>query len=126
MGDVGSTLLGYNVAIFTIYYANQEPGNLWVWIILFGLFWFDATLTLYRRYRNKEKLSEAHKKHVYQRLTQSGWSQSKVVMTSILVNMVLFTIVYTISNVFIAFMVSLVFLYLIVRFVDGRKAFSKS
>ena len=25
MGDVGSTLLGYNAAIFTLYYANQEP-----------------------------------------------------------------------------------------------------
>ena len=56
MGDVGSTLLGYNVAIFTIYYANQEASNLWIWIILFGVFWFDATLTLFRRYRNKEKL----------------------------------------------------------------------
>jgi len=123
MGDVGSTLLGYNVAVFTIYYANQESTNLWVWIILFGLFWFDATLTLYRRYRNKEKLSEAHKKHVYQRLTQSGWSHSKVVIYSMAVNVVLFAIVYTVPNVFIAFIVSLVFLYLVVRFVDRKKAF---
>ena len=30
MGDVGSTLLGYNVAIFTIYYTNQESANLWI------------------------------------------------------------------------------------------------
>jgi len=30
MGDVGSTLLGYNVAVFTIYYANQESSNLWI------------------------------------------------------------------------------------------------
>jgi len=28
MGDVGSTLLGYNIAIFTIYYTNQEPTKL--------------------------------------------------------------------------------------------------
>ena len=35
MGDVGSTLLGYNIAIFTIYYANEESTNFWIWIILF-------------------------------------------------------------------------------------------
>jgi len=38
MGDVGSTLLGYNIAIFTIYYTNENPSNFWIWIILFALF----------------------------------------------------------------------------------------
>ena len=69
MGDVGSTLLGYTIAIFAIYYQNEGTSIL-VWLILFGLFWFDATLTLYRRYKNKEQLSQAHKKHTYQRLLQ--------------------------------------------------------
>ena len=124
MGDVGSTLLGYNVAIFTLYYANQEPSNLWIWIILFGLFWFDATLTLIRRKLNKEKLSEAHKKHAYQRLTQAGWSHFKVSNYSIIINLILFCIVYLISNVFIAFLISLVVLYASVKFVDYKKAFT--
>ena len=123
MGDVGSTLLGYNVAIFTIYYANQEASNLWIWIILFGLFWFDATLTLFRRYRNKEKLSEAHKKHAYQRLNQSGWAHDKVVLLSILVNLVLFSLVYFIPNKEIAFLISLVVLYAVMKFVDSKKRF---
>ena len=123
MGDVGSTLLGYNVAIFTLYYANQEPINLWIWIILFGLFWFDATLTLVRRKLNGEKLSQAHKKHAYQRLTQSGWSHFKVTNFSILVNILLFSLVYFASNIFVAFFMSVVFLYGVVRFVDGRKSF---
>ena len=38
MGDVGSTLLGYNIAIFTLYYSNKESSNLWIWMILFSLF----------------------------------------------------------------------------------------
>ena len=59
MGDVGSTLLGYNVAVFAIYSQNNGT-SIFVWLILFGLFWFDATLTLVRRYRNGEKLSCAH------------------------------------------------------------------
>lgn len=123
MGDVGSTLLGYNIAIYTIYYTNQESSNLWIWIILFGLFWFDATLTLFRRYRNGEKLSQAHKKHTYQRLVQSGLSHDRVVMYSVLVNIILFGIVYMNSNILVAFFISLMLLYGIVKFVDSKRAF---
>lgn len=123
MGDVGSTLLGYNVAIFTLYYANQESSNLWIWIILFGVFWFDATLTLLRRKRNGEQISQAHKKHAYQRLTQSGWSHYKVTNYSIGLNIVLFTIVYFVSNIFVAFLLALVVLFISMKFVDGKKAF---
>lgn len=123
MGDVGSTLLGYNIAIFTIYYANQEATNFWIWIILFGVYWFDATLTLIRRKLNKEKLSQAHKKHAYQRLTQSGWSHYKVTNYSIGLNLVLFFIVYFVSNIFIAFILALIVLVLSMKFVDNKKAF---
>ena len=123
MGDVGSTLLGYNVAIFTVYYANQEPSDFWIWIILFGLFWFDATLTLWRRKVNGEKLSLAHKKHGYQRLNQSGWSHFKVTNWSIVVNLILFIIVYFISNIAIAFISSLIVLYGIMIFVDKKRNF---
>jgi len=123
MGDVGSTLLGYNVAIFTLYYTNQEPSNMWIWIILFGVFWFDATLTLVRRKRNKEKLSQAHKKHGYQRLNQSGWTHFKVTNYAIGLNILLFGIVYFISNIFLAFIVALILLYRTMKFVDRQKSF---
>jgi len=121
MGDVGSTLLGYSVAIFTLYYANQEPTNLWIWIVLFGLFWFDATLTLIRRKLNGEQLSKAHKKHAYQRLNQSGWSHFKVTNYSIVINIILFGIVYFVSNIFVAFCLAVVLLFLVVKFVDKKK-----
>ncbi len=123
MGDVGSTLLGYNIAIFTIYYANEESINFWIWIILFAVFWFDATLTLIRRKLNKEKLSQAHKKHAYQRLTQSGWSHYKVTNYSIGLNIILFFIVYFVSNIFVAFILALIVLVLSMKFVDNKKAF---
>lgn len=124
MGDVGSTLLGYNIAIFTIYYANQEPTNFWIWIILFSVYWFDATLTLIRRKLNKEKLSLAHKKHAYQRLTQVGWSHYKVTNYSIGLNILLFAIVYFISNIFVSFIISLIVLLFIIKYIDYKKAFA--
>ena len=123
MGDVGSTLLGYNIAIFTIYYGNQESTNFWIWIILFSVYWFDATLTLIRRKLNKEKLTQAHKKHAYQRLTQSGWSHYKVTNYSIGLNFILFCIVYFISNTFISLIFALIILIFAMKFVDNKKAF---
>lgn len=127
MGDVGSTLLGYNVAIFVIYYQNSnvegESTSILLWIILFGLFCFDATYTLIRRKLNGESISTAHKKHAYQRLTQAGWSHDKVVIYSIFVNIVLFCFVYFVSNMFLAFIFAFIFLYLIMIFVNKKKRF---
>ncbi|WP_323592750.1 MraY family glycosyltransferase [Aliarcobacter butzleri] len=123
MGDVGSTLLGYTIAIITIYYANIEASNLWIWVTLYGVFWFDATITLIRRKLNGEKLTEAHRKHAYQRLTQSGWSHSKVTLYATLLNLVIFAFVYFIPNVAISFTLSLVLLYAAYRFVEAKKKF---
>ncbi|WP_331774324.1 MraY family glycosyltransferase [Sulfurospirillum sp. 1612] len=123
MGDVGSTLLGYNVAIFTIYYANQSSLNFWIWIILFGAFWFDATLTLLRRFKNGERLSIAHKKHAYQRLNQSGWSHSKVVLASIMINITSLLLVYFSPSIFIAFALVMMMLYACIRWIDAQKPF---
>ncbi len=123
MGDVGSTLLGYTIAIITIYYGNIEPANLWIWITLYGVFWFDATITLIRRKLNGEKLTQAHRKHAYQRLTQAGWSHSKVTLYATLLNLVIFAFVYFIPNVAISFTLSLVLLYGAYRFVEAKKKF---
>ncbi len=125
MGDVGSTLLGYNIAVFTIYYSNQTSENFWIWIILFSLFWFDATVTLIRRKLNGEKLSQAHKKHAYQRLTQVGWSHYKVTNYSVVVNIILFCLVYFVSNIFIAFIFSIILLSFVMKYIDKKKSFIK-
>ncbi len=123
MGDVGSTLLGYNVAIFTIYYTNQNATNLWVWIILFGVFWFDATWTLLQRKLNHEKLSQAHKKHAYQRLTQAGWSHFKVTNYAIILNIALLALVYFIPNIALSFILATLLLIIGMRFVNNQKKF---
>ena len=90
----------------------------------FGLFWFDATLTLIRRKLNGEKLSQAHKKHAYQRLTQIGWSHFKVTNYAILINIILFCFVYFNINVYVSFLFSLCTLYLVMKFVDKQKNFN--
>ncbi|MDQ7042133.1 MAG: glycosyltransferase family 4 protein [Sulfurimonas sp.] len=123
MGDVGSTLLGYNIAIFTLYYTNQNIEDFWIWIILFGLFLFDATWTLFRRFKNKEKLSKAHKKHAYQRATQAGYSHTKVAVIAMSINMFSFLMIYFISNIFVILLITLIVLYAITKLVDLKKGF---
>lgn len=120
MGDVGSTLLGFNIAVFSLYYQGTDTSIL-VWIVLFGAFWFDATLTLYRRYRNGEKLSQAHKKHAYQRITQAGWRHDQTVLAVLGINILLYVMVVTMKIEY-AFVLSLVLLYAVMRFVDKKKS----
>ncbi len=127
MGDVGSTLLGFNVAVLAIYLQNEEVTSIVNILILSSLFWFDATFTLFRRWRNKEKLSEAHKKHAYQRIVQSGFSHQKTVLYSIMINLVLFGLTYfsVMNNEFVLgyLLIGVIFLWLVVKLVDKRKAF---
>lgn len=126
MGDVGSTLLGYTIAIFSLYYQNNGV-SIFVWIILFGLFWFDATLTLLKRYKNHEKLSQAHRKHAYQRLVQSGVSHDRVVFFSLGINLILLILGYSAliqsSYTIVYFIISGLVLYGAIKIVDQRKKF---
>ena len=87
------------------------------------MIWFDATLTLFRRYRDGEKLSQAHRKHVYQRAVQSGLSHDKVVIYSALINILVFSLIYFTSNLFYSFIATIIFLYIIVKLVDNKKPF---
>lgn len=95
MGDVGSTQLGFILVVMGIYYHNAGTITISNWLILTSLFWFDATFTLYRRWRNGEKLSVAHKKHGYQRLVQGGFSHLKVDLWAISLNFILIVLAFT-------------------------------
>ena len=121
MGDIGSTALGFIFAVFV--FADTGEGSIYVWLVLLSLFWFDATLTLVRRYLNGERISQAHKKHAYQRLVQSGWAHDKVVWTALLYNLLFLGLLYYVEHGWIVFMLNILSLIVIVRFIDSRKAF---
>jgi len=121
MGDVGSATLGFIFAVFVFY--DTGHGNIYIWLILLSLFWFDATLTLVRRYRNGETITKAHKKHAYQRLIQSGWSHDKVVWSSLVFNLIFFVLLYFVENVLIVFMLNIIALYALMKLIDTKKSF---
>jgi len=129
MGDVGSTQLGFILVVLGIYFHNTFEFSILNWIMLTSPFWFDATLTLFRRWRNGEKLSEAHRKHIYQRIVQAGFSHEKVNVFLILINLFIILLITLYREIKILqiplFALSLTFYYFITKQVDKRVPFRK-
>jgi Fuc2NAc and GlcNAc transferase len=129
MGDVGSTQLGFVLVVLGLYFHNQQEVSIFTWLILTSVFWFDATYTLFRRWRNKEQLSKAHRKHAYQRLTRAGWSHLRVDIWAISINIVLIGLAY-VSQMFLGYgylflLVALIMLFVINSRVDRIYPFPK-
>jgi Fuc2NAc and GlcNAc transferase len=127
MGDVGSTQLGFIIVVLGVYFHNENKLSIIYWLILSAPFWFDATLTLFRRWRNKEKLSQAHRKHIYQRLVQSGFSHLNVDIFLILLNTLLTILVficikYNMPQI-VLLVLTLSLMYIITLYADKRKPF---
>lgn len=98
MGDTGSTQLGFVLIVFGIYIHNQGQFSILNWLIMALPFWFDATFTLIRRMINHENVVQAHKKHVYQRIVQAGYTTSQLCIGLICYNLLLFGIILFYRN----------------------------
>lgn len=71
LGDVGSLAIGLVVGVLLLELAFN--GHVVAALILPLYYLADATLTLLRRLRNGERITEAHRSHFYQRATDLGW-----------------------------------------------------
>jgi Fuc2NAc and GlcNAc transferase len=89
MGDVGSGSLGYAFGVMTV--ASERAGAVpaAVWLLLLGVFFGDATLTVLRRLARGEPIFRAHRSHAYQRAPLAGLSHARVTSTVLLLNAVL-------------------------------------
>ncbi len=77
MGDSGSQFIGFALAGM---FLLQTDGNveLFPGLLLVAPFLFDTAFTLLRRLRAGQSPFTAHRGHLYQRLTASGWSHRTV------------------------------------------------
>jgi Fuc2NAc and GlcNAc transferase len=87
LGDVGSGYLGYVIGVFALAAARTNPTELWVWLILGGVFFVDATVTLIRRLLRGERVFEAHRSHAYQWLARRWGSHGKVTASVVAVDL---------------------------------------
>jgi Fuc2NAc and GlcNAc transferase len=96
MGGVGSYPLGFLIGALAWVSAWVYGIPFILWIILYGVFGFDATVTLLRRMYYKQVWTEAHRSHAYQRLHQAGFSHQQVLFCVIALNALLSAIVLVI------------------------------
>jgi len=82
----GSSYLGYVIATLMLASAHQQPTVLYVWLILGGIFFVDATVTLLRRLLSGQRIYQAHRSHAYQVLSRRWHSHSLVTRWTWLVN----------------------------------------
>jgi UDP-N-acetylmuramyl pentapeptide phosphotransferase/UDP-N-acetylglucosamine-1-phosphate transferase len=76
MGDVGSGPLGLFFVIGGALALQSAPPTL-VFLPLFPLF-LDALLTILIRLRRGERITDAHRSHLYQRLANGGYGHARV------------------------------------------------
>jgi Fuc2NAc and GlcNAc transferase len=84
MGDVGSSTLGGVFAVIALvaYKTHQIPFG--AFVLLFGVFLADATVTLIKRILQGKVFWKAHREHLYQRAVIAGWSHAQVTTTVII------------------------------------------
>ena len=78
MGDVGSGYLGFVIAVLALASARDNSVMIFVWLILGGVFFVDATVTLVRRLLRRERVYQAHRSHAYQWLSRRWQSHLRV------------------------------------------------
>jgi UDP-N-acetylmuramyl pentapeptide phosphotransferase/UDP-N-acetylglucosamine-1-phosphate transferase len=77
MGDVGSAFTGFFLGALTVYASAIDPRLFMAGLLMVWPFVFDTTLTLLRRLRAGERITQPHNSHLYQRLVKSGWSHAE-------------------------------------------------
>ncbi|MDO1584783.1 hypothetical protein [Rhizobium oryzicola] len=82
MGDAGSTFLGFTIVMAAFMSMQTDWMTLPQWLLLASIFACDATITLMVRFLRKQRLSEAHRSHAYQRLSRR-FGGARPVSTSI-------------------------------------------
>jgi glycosyltransferase WbpL len=88
MGDVGSGYLGYVIAVLALAATRDDPVALWVWLILGGGFFVDATVTLVRRLVRGDRVHKAHRSHAYQWLARRWGSHRRVTVAVMMLNLI--------------------------------------
>lgn len=87
MGDVGSGFLGIVLGIMALQAAQDDWQALWVWLILLAVFITDATWTLIQRLIREERVTEAHRKHAYQKASRRFGAHMPVTGAVALINL---------------------------------------
>jgi Fuc2NAc and GlcNAc transferase len=88
MGDSGSIFLGYFFGVLILYTTFTGSISYWTWIIIFGYYIADTSLTLIIRLIIVKKWYRAHRSHAYQNLARISNNHLKVTMGVLIYNLI--------------------------------------
>jgi Fuc2NAc and GlcNAc transferase len=91
MGDCGSSFLGFALGLLALLSMQNDSLNLWVWLLLLGVFVVDATYTLFRRALNGQRWYTGHNTHAYQMAARQFGSHRKVTLLVLMINVLWLT-----------------------------------
>lgn len=98
MGDVGSAFLGFTFAVLPILAKTENAANAdkdgifpLIGVLLVWFFVFDAAYTFAARLLRKEKVWEAHRRHLYQKMIINGYTHQAVTNLYGLFSLILLT-----------------------------------
>lgn len=78
MGDAGAYGLGFIFAVLPYYIFENSSNGVFTISMFLWFFLTDSLYTIIRRLKRKEKIFDAHRSHLYQRLNILGWSHKKI------------------------------------------------
>lgn len=122
MGDVGSVLIGFVFASMVVYFTSDV--STFICLVSFlAPFYADAITTLYMRWRDGEKLFEAHRRHLYQFLANEigypHWMVSSVYgITQMIIGLLMIQAwkVGITAQVILLFFIVVLYLFLLLYF----------
>lgn len=126
MGDTSACFLGLIIGILSLIGLSLDFRIFWCYFLMMSFFIYDATFTLFYRLHKREKIHEAHRKHIYQLLASSLRSHTRVTVLVFLFNSLwLFPICllyfFSVINIFAALICSflpVMFLFIYTRSLD--------
>jgi Fuc2NAc and GlcNAc transferase len=123
MGDVGSGPLGFFFVIGGALALGRAPVPL-IFLPLFPLF-LDALLTMVIRVRRGEKLTDAHRSHLYQRLANGGYGHARVASIYVVVEVLGAVLALSVRYAPAAYIAATVVVYMLLvvlgwKFLHGR------
>jgi len=85
MGDSGSGFLGMVLGMYAYHSILNGEVAFWSWLIIFGVFFVDASYTLIKRILNRQSWYQAHRSHAYQHAARR-WGHLRVMLAVSAVN----------------------------------------
>lgn len=124
LGDVGSYLLGASIGSTALIALADGIHPLFI-LAAVGIYWADTSFTLSRRLLAREPVFEAHRSHVYQKLTDSGLTHLQTAVVVAFLTLLLAVIAWLAISTYIsmwfgvALILGIIVLYLLLPKMRG-------